>query len=82
MRVDAVIALRSIVEAYSDEHLVDMKPHLPSLLEHLFRLMSEVSFMIVPDLPSSTETWLAETKFRVRFFRLCCSWGSSDRIIS
>ena len=41
--MDAVIALRSIVDAYSDDHLDDMKPHLPSLLEHLFRLMSEVS---------------------------------------
>ena len=42
VRVDAVIALRYLVEAYSDDHLADMKPHLPSLLEHLFRLMSEV----------------------------------------
>ena len=48
VRVDAVIALRSIVDAYSDEHLDDMKPHLPSLLEHLFRLMSEVSLASIP----------------------------------
>lgn len=45
VRVDAVIALRSIVDAYSDDHLDDMKPHLPNLLDHLFRLMSEASFI-------------------------------------
>lgn len=55
VRVDAVIALRSIVEAYSDEHLDDMKPHLPSLLEQLFRLMSEVSFNVMLNFTSTTK---------------------------
>ena len=40
--MDAVIALRNIVDAYSEDHLDAMKPHLPSLLDSLFRLMAEV----------------------------------------
>ena len=42
MRVDAVAALRQLVDAYDEGHLDEMKPHLPTLLDQLFSLMSEV----------------------------------------
>ena len=40
--MDAVAALRQIVEAYNEEHLHEMKSHLPTLLDQLFKLMHEV----------------------------------------
>lgn len=43
VRVDAVAALRLIVAAYDKEHLHEMKGHLPTLLDQLFKLMQEVS---------------------------------------
>ena len=43
VRVDAVVALRNLVEAYDEDHLADIKPHIAGLLDHLFRLMAEVS---------------------------------------
>ena len=42
VRVDAVAALRNLVEAFDDDHLDSIKPLLPELLNLLFALMVEV----------------------------------------
>ena len=42
MRVDAVVALRAMVEAYDDDALEAIKPLVPALLNELFALMNEV----------------------------------------
>jgi len=42
VRVDAVAALRNLVEAFDDDHLDSIKPLLPELLNLLFGLMVEV----------------------------------------
>lgn len=42
VRVDAVAALRNLVEAFDDDHLDSIKPLLPELLTLLFALMVEV----------------------------------------
>ncbi|KAK9839718.1 hypothetical protein WJX81_008385 [Elliptochloris bilobata] len=42
IRVDAVAALRNLVEAFDDDHLDTIKPLLPELLNLLFALMVEV----------------------------------------
>lgn len=47
VRVDAVVALRQIVDAYSEDHLDEMKPHLPVLLDQLFKLMAEVILLSI-----------------------------------
>ena len=43
VRVDAVAALRNLVEAFDDDHLDSIKPLLPELLNLLFALMVEVT---------------------------------------
>ena len=42
VRVDAVAALRNLMDAYGEDHLDEIKPHIPNLLDQLFRLMAEV----------------------------------------
>ena len=42
VRVDAVVALRSLVEAYDEEAIETVKPRVPALLNDLFQLMNEV----------------------------------------
>ena len=57
VRVDAVAALRNLVEAFDDDHLDSIKPLLPELLNLLFALMVEVMaapccpcyFCVVPE---------------------------------
>ena len=41
--MDAVAALRNLVEAFDDDHLDSIKPLLPELLNLLFALMVEVT---------------------------------------
>ena len=43
VRVDAVVALRNLVEAYHKDDLDAIKPLVPSLLDQLFALMKEAS---------------------------------------
>ncbi|EIE23737.1 ARM repeat-containing protein [Coccomyxa subellipsoidea C-169] len=42
VRVDAVAALRSLVDAFHEDDLPSIKPLIPSLLNQLFALMAEV----------------------------------------
>ena len=42
VRVDAVAALRSLVDAFHADDLPSIKPLIPSLLNQLFALMAEV----------------------------------------
>ena len=42
MRVDAVAALRNLVDAFHADDLHTIKPLVPSLLNQLFALMAEV----------------------------------------
>ncbi|KAK9824621.1 hypothetical protein WJX72_011782 [[Myrmecia] bisecta] len=42
VRVDAVIALRSLIDAYPEERLAEIQPLVPQLLNEFFKLMSEV----------------------------------------
>lgn len=42
VRVDAVVALRNLMDAFDEDHLADIKPHIGKLLEQLFCLMAEV----------------------------------------
>ena len=40
--MDAVVALRSFVEAFSEEEVAAIKPLIPQLLDEFFKLMNEV----------------------------------------
>lgn len=42
MRVDAVAALRNLVDAFYADDLPSIKPLIPQLLNQLFALMAEV----------------------------------------
>ena len=42
MRVDAVVALRSFIDAFDAEGLQQVKPLIPQLLDVFFQLMQEV----------------------------------------
>ena len=43
VRVDAVVALRSFIDAFDTEGLQQVKPLIPQLLDVFFQLMQEVS---------------------------------------
>lgn len=42
VRVDAVVALRSFIDAFDTEGLQQVKPLIPQLLDVFFQLMQEV----------------------------------------
>ena len=42
VRVDAVVALRSFIDAFDSEGLQKVKPLIPQLLDVFFQLMQEV----------------------------------------
>jgi len=50
VRVDAVAALRNLVDAFDKDDLPSIKPLIPNLLNQLFALMNEVSSMTIPTL--------------------------------
>ena len=39
--MDAVVALRSFVDAFSEEEVAAIKPLIPQLLDEFFKLMNE-----------------------------------------
>jgi hypothetical protein len=41
--VDAVVALRCFVDAFSDQEAAALKPLIPALLDEFFKLMNEVA---------------------------------------
>ncbi len=55
VRVDAVVALRSFIDAFDTEGLQQVKPLIPQLLDVFFQLMQEVS---LPRLNLLTWLWL------------------------
>lgn len=46
VRVDAVVALRSFIDAFDTEGLQQVKPLIPQLLDVFFQLMQEVTPLI------------------------------------
>jgi len=42
VRVDAVVALRCFVDAFSEQEAAALKPLIPALLDEFFKLMNEV----------------------------------------
>lgn len=42
VRVDAVMAARSFIDAYSDDAVEAIKGLIPALLDQIFKLMAEV----------------------------------------
>ena len=46
VRVDAVVALRSFIDAFDTEGLQQVKPLIPQLLDVFFQLMQEVRLFI------------------------------------
>ena len=55
VRVDAVVALRSFIDAFDTEGLQQVKPLIPQLLDVFFQLMQEVG---LPTLTLLTWLWL------------------------
>ena len=55
VRVDAVVALRSFIDAFDTEGLQQVKPLIPQLLDVFFQLMQEVS---LPRLTLLAWLWL------------------------
>ena len=60
VRVDAVAALRSLVDAFHEDDLPSIKPLIPSLLNQLFALMAEVHlpFCIMHHAMHACAVWL------------------------
>ena len=46
VRVDAVVALRCFVDAFSEAEAAALKPLIPALLDEFFKLMNEVRAQI------------------------------------
>ena len=58
VRVDAVVALRSFIDAFDTEGLQQVKPLIPQLLDVFFQLMQEVLLCSAPNvalLPSAQQ---------------------------
>jgi hypothetical protein len=45
VRVDAVMAARSFIDAYSEEAVGEIKSLIPALLDQIFKLMAEVNLI-------------------------------------
>ncbi len=52
--MDAVSALRNLVDAFHKDDLPSIKPLIPSLLNQLFALMNEVCFTRFQSCPKAT----------------------------
>ena len=59
VRVDAVVALRSFIDAFDTEGLQQVKPLIPQLLDVFFQLMQEVSCLIPQQLSMPEHTCIA-----------------------
>lgn len=62
-----MIALRGIIDAFDEDHLDEVKPHIGGLLDQLFRLMGEVRAF--PGIQSVVHTSAA---LQTRATWLCC----------
>ena len=45
--MDAVVALRCFVDAFSDQEAAALKPLIPALLDEFFKLMNEVGTRVI-----------------------------------
>jgi hypothetical protein len=68
VRVDAVAALRNLVEAFDDDHLDSIKPLLPELLNLLFALMVEVVSVALLQPPAVSPCVCSEAPLVHRLF--------------
>lgn len=78
VRVDAVMAARSFIDAYSEDAVEEIKGLVPALLDQIFKLMAEVR----PRSPAPGSSWQCADGVLLLAER-CCIWmHERDRAVS